>query len=79
MDAIGERRIASKLEIERRIGAGRQAKLDPLVVEMLPWPLREGPAMLIFWFRDRADHVSVVTLPKSNPQSALDSRIAVFA
>ena len=79
MDAIGERRIASKLEIERQIGAGRQAKLEPLVGERLPWPLRESPVMLIFWFRGRADYVSVVALPKSNPQSAVDSRIAVVA
>ena len=35
--------------------------------------------MLIFWFRGRADNVSVVALPKSNPQSAVDSRIAVDA
>lgn len=35
--------------------------------------------MLIFWFRGRADYVSVVALPKSNPQSAVDSRIAVVA
>ena len=27
--------------------------------------------MLIFWFRGRADYVSVVALPKSNPQSAV--------
>ena len=35
--------------------------------------------MLIFWFRGRADHVSVVALPKSNLQSALDSRIVAVA